>query len=77
VNGVGSPIGRPYAFLKEVGNDVAAEEVDHVVLGVLTAFFVISGATGTWWPVVICGIAFLIGIASLLQHRRASGRAMP
>lgn len=46
-----------------------------VVLGVLTLFFVISGATGTWWPVLICGIAFLVGIASMLQHRRARGRA--
>jgi hypothetical protein len=48
-----------------------------IVLGVLTLFFLISGATGTWWPVLICGIAFLVALASLLQHRRAGGRAMP
>jgi hypothetical protein len=47
------------------------------ILGVLTLFFLVSGATGTWWPVLICGIAFLIGLASVLQHRRASGRPTP
>jgi hypothetical protein len=44
-----------------------------VALGVLTVFFAISGATGTWWPVVICGIAFLIGVASMIQHRPRRG----
>jgi hypothetical protein len=48
-----------------------------IVLGVLTLFFLISGATGTWWPVLICGIAFLIALAAMLQHRRAGGRATP
>jgi hypothetical protein len=45
-----------------------------IVLGVLTLFLAISGATALWL-VVICGIAFLIGIASIVQHRRAGGRA--
>ena len=47
-----------------------------ITLGVATLFLAISGATPLW-VVAICGIAFLIGIASLVRHRRASGGAMP
>jgi hypothetical protein len=43
------------------------------VLGVVTVFCAISGITGTWWPVVIFGIAFLIGVASMVQHRPRRG----
>ncbi len=47
-----------------------------IILGVLTLFLGISGAT-PFWVVVICAIAFLIGVASLVQHRRAAGRVTP
>lgn len=47
-----------------------------IVLGVLTLFLAVSGATALWL-VVICGVAFLIGIASLVQHRRAGGQVTP
>ena len=45
-----------------------------IVLGVATLFFVVSGATGTWWPVVICGILFLIGLGMVLRERAAKNR---
>ena len=45
-----------------------------VVLGVATLFFAVSGATGTWWPVVICGILFLIGSVMVFRERTANSR---
>jgi hypothetical protein len=43
-----------------------------VVLGVATLFFAVSGATGTWWPVLICGILFLIGLGIVWRERVAN-----
>jgi hypothetical protein len=43
-----------------------------VVLGVATLFFAVSGATGTWWPVLICGILFLIGLGIVWRERAAN-----
>lgn len=43
------------------------------VLGVVTVFCAVSGITGNWWPVVIFGIAFLIGVGSMVQHRPRRG----
>ncbi len=40
-----------------------------VVAGVATLFFAVSGATGTWWPVLICAILFLIGLVMLFRER--------
>jgi hypothetical protein len=45
-----------------------------VVLGVATLFFAASGATGTWWPVLICGILFLVGLGMVLRERAANNR---
>jgi hypothetical protein len=45
-----------------------------VVLGVATLFFAVSGATGTWWPVLVCGILFLIGLGMVLRERAAKAR---
>jgi hypothetical protein len=45
-----------------------------ITLGSFTFLFAASGATGTWWPTVICGIALVIGLASMLQHWRANRR---
>jgi hypothetical protein len=45
-----------------------------VVLGVATLFFGVSGATGTWWPGVICGILFLIALGMVLRERAAKAR---
>jgi hypothetical protein len=42
-----------------------------VVLGVATLFFLVSGATGTWYPVLFCGILFVIGLGMVLRERAA------
>ena len=45
-----------------------------VVLGVATLVLAVSGATGTWWPVLICGILFLIGLGMVFRERAATNR---
>ena len=43
-----------------------------VVLGVATLVLAVSGATGTWWPVLICGILFVIGLVMVFRERAAT-----
>lgn len=45
-----------------------------VVLGVATLFFLVSGATGTWLPVVICGVLFFIALGMVFRERAAKSR---
>jgi asparagine N-glycosylation enzyme membrane subunit Stt3 len=45
-----------------------------VVLGVATLVLAVSGATGTWWPVLICGILFVIGLVMVFRERAATNR---
>jgi hypothetical protein len=45
-----------------------------VVLGVATLVLAVSGATGTWWPVLICGILFVIGLVKVFRERAATNR---
>ena len=44
------------------------------VLGIATVVLGVSGATGTWWPVLICGILFLIGLGMVVRERAAKTR---
>ena len=45
-----------------------------VVLGVATLVLAVSGATGTWWPVLICGILFVMGLVMVFRERAATNR---
>jgi ABC-type spermidine/putrescine transport system permease subunit II len=43
-----------------------------VVLGVATLFLAVSGAGGSWWPVLICAILFTIGVVMVMRERAAN-----
>jgi hypothetical protein len=45
-----------------------------VVLGVATLFFLVSGATGSWLPVAICGVLFFIALGMVFRERAAKSR---